>query len=263
METYLFSFFTGWLLCAAAMLGLYFLQRKWNDAGIVDVAWAYLLGVLAIWYVATAETFQIRHGLLLFLACLWSFRLGTYLLFNRVIGKEEDGRYKSLRESYGDRAQSFFFWFFQAQAGFCMLFSIPFLAVLSNPVPGITHWDIIGVCAGLLAVAGEALSDRQLADFRARPGNKGKTCREGLWRYSRHPNYFFEWLHWWAYFFLSLGSRHAWLSLLGPVAMYIFLFRVTGIPYTEKQAVASRGDDYREYQRATSVFIPWFPRKGD
>jgi steroid 5-alpha reductase family enzyme len=112
-----------------------------------------------------------------------------------------------------------------------------------------------------VAVGGETLADRQLAAWRAAPANDGRTCRSGLWRYSRHPNYFFEWLHWWTYIPLAWGSPWWWLTLLGQALMLFTLFKVTGIPHTERQALASRGEDYRAYQRSTSVFIPWFPKE--
>ena len=92
-------------------------------------------------------------------------------------------------------------------------------------------------------------------------GDNEQTCREGWWRYSRHPNYFFEWLHWWSYVALAVGASYWWLTLLSPAVMLYFLVCVTGIPPTEAQALASRGEDYRQYQRTTSVFIPWFPKE--
>ncbi|MGH8164637.1 MAG: DUF1295 domain-containing protein, partial [Rhodanobacteraceae bacterium] len=111
-----------------------------------------------------------------------------------------------------------------------------------------------------LSVFGETIADRQLARFRANPANDGKTCREGLWRYSRHPNYFFEWLHWFAYVALAIGSPLWWLALAGPVVMFVFLRFISGIPYTEAQALRTRGDDYRAYQHDTSMLFPWFPK---
>src|SRR5262249_38496991 len=91
--------------------------------------------------------------------------------------------------------------------------------------------------------------------------NAGRTCRAGLWRYSRHPNYFFEWTHWFAYPLLAVGAGGVfWLSAIGPVIMLLMLYRVSGIPFTEAQALRSRGDDYRDYQRTTSAFVPWFPK---
>jgi steroid 5-alpha reductase family enzyme len=112
----------------------------------------------------------------------------------------------------------------------------------------------------VLALAGETVADRQLAAWRAHPGNRGRACRAGLWRYSRHPNYFFEWLHWFAYVLLAVGSPLAWLAWLGPLLMFASLNWITGIPYTEAQALRSRGDDYRRYQAETSRFFPWPPR---
>jgi steroid 5-alpha reductase family enzyme len=116
----------------------------------------------------------------------------------------------------------------------------------------------VAIWAG--SVVGEAVADRQLARFRADPAHRGKTCRDGLWRYSRHPNYFFEWLHWFAYVVLAIGSPWAWLSWCGPVVMYVFLRWISGIPYTEAQALRTRGEEYREYQRTTPMLFPWFPK---
>ena len=124
----------------------------------------------------------------------------------------------------------------------------------------LTWQDGLGVAIWAIGVAGEAVADAQLARFRADPGHRGRTCRAGLWRYSRHPNYFFEWLTWWAYVAIAWGAPHGWVALFGPAVMLLFLFKVTGIPYTEAQALRSRGDDYRAYQRTTSAFVPWFPR---
>jgi len=165
-----------------------------------------------------------------------------------------------LRERWGEQAQLWFFLFFQVQATWSVLFSIPFLAACQNPTPGLTAFDVAGLLVWLGAVLGESWADRQLARWRADPANRGKTCRTGLWRYSRHPNYFFEWVHWWAYVLLALGSTWVWIALAGPVVMLVFLFKITGIPYTEMRALATRGEDYREYQRTTSAFFPWFPR---
>lgn len=112
-----------------------------------------------------------------------------------------------------------------------------------------------------MGFGGVALADWQLARFKSQADSRGKTCRAGLWRYSRHPNYFFEWLHWCAYLLLALGGPYSWLAAITPLVLLYFLLFVTGIPPTEKQALASRGDDYRDYQRTTSPFVPWFPRK--
>jgi len=123
-------------------------------------------------------------------------------------------------------------------------------------------WKAIAVVVWLIAVMGEGMADSQLAAHRMDPANRGKTCRSGLWRYSRHPNYFFEFLHWFTYVFLSIGMGTGWVavSLIGPALMLAFLYRVTGIPYTEAQALRTRGADYAEYQRTTSPFVPLPPK---
>ena len=108
---------------------------------------------------------------------------------------------------------------------------------------------------------GETAADRQLEKFREDPSQRGRTCRAGLWRYSRHPNYFFEWLMWMAYALFAIGSPPwGWLTLGCPAVMLYLLFKVTGIPATEAQALRSRGDDYRQYQQTTNIFVPWFPK---
>ena len=113
-----------------------------------------------------------------------------------------------------------------------------------------------------VAVGGEALADRQLARWRADPAHRGRTCRAGLWAWSRHPNYFFEWLHWFAWPVLAFPAPHWWLALSGPLLMLLFLNRLSGIPWTEAQALRSRGDDYRRYQDEVSPFLPLPPRRG-
>ena len=129
-----------------------------------------------------------------------------------------------------------------------------------NPDQQFVVYDIVGAGLWLIGLAGESLADAQLRRFKARPESKGKTCREGLWNYSRHPNYFFEWLIWIGYGILALGAPWGWLGMISPLAILYILTRLTGIPLTEEQAIRSRGDDYRDYQRTTSAFIPWFKK---
>lgn len=171
----------------------------------------------------------------------------------------EDGRYQTLKENWGSAAQFRMFWFYQLQAAGSLLFALPMLIAAGGTSPfGLV--DSAGVLIWLVAIAGELTADRQLSRFRANPVHKGQVCREGLWNYSRHPNYFFEWLHWWAYVCLALSAPWGWLTLFGPILMLHFIINVTGIPPTEAQALKSRGDAYREYQRTTSAFFPWLPR---
>jgi steroid 5-alpha reductase family enzyme len=251
----------GWFVVAAMMAALWLVQRRRHDAGVVDVGWAAGLGVLAVLYGVWGGGDWTYRLLVTALAGVWSCRLATYVYVNRVHGKEEDGRYQTLRARWGAAAQGRFFIFFQAQGVLDVILSLPFLVVASIERSGLSWWAGCGIALWLSAVVGESLADRELAAYRADASHMGTTCRTGLWRYSRHPNYFFEWLHWWAYVVIAAGAPWWWVTLIGPAVMTVFLFKVTGIPATEARALAIRGDDYREYQRTTSVFVPWFPKR--
>ncbi len=249
----------GLAIVVATMTALWFVQRRTGNAGIVDVAWAASIGALSILFCATSNGYDLRRLLVAAAIGIWSVRLTTYLAF-RVIGEEEDGRYAELRKKWGDKVQFKMFGFFQMQAAVALAFALPILVASRNEAL-LGFWDAAGGIVWLLGVGGVALSDWQLKQFRENSQNRGKTCRRGLWRYSRHPNYFFEWLHWWAYPCFAVGAAFWWLTPIVPLVLLYFLLFVTGIPPTEKQAVASRGEDYRKYQRTTNAFIPWFPKK--
>lgn len=252
----------GWVWAPAAVLMaiMWEIQRRTENAGLVDVAWTLGVGGSAVLYALLAEGDPTRRVLVAVLAGIWSLRLAGHI-FERVWGREEDTRYQRLRAHWSEHTQLKFFFFYQAQALAIVLFSIPFLVVTMTG-GSLPAWALAAaISIWLVAVGGESLADRQLEAWRADPAHRGRTCRAGLWRYSRHPNYFFEWLHWWAYLPLAAGSAWWWLTLLGPAVMLFTLFRLTGIPHTERQALASRGEDYRAYQRSTSVFIPWFPKR--
>jgi steroid 5-alpha reductase family enzyme len=243
------------------MFVLWLYQVLRCDATCVDIGWAAGLGFIAIGFAAIADAPIDRRWFVAVLAAIWAFRLAFYLLLHRAWGHGEDGRYRRLREHWGQRANLGFFALFEAQAVLILLFGVVFLAAMNVDAPVGRIWDFVGVAVWLLSVGGEALADRQLAGFRDRPENRGHVCRAGLWRYSRHPNYFFEWLHWWTYVILAIGSPWWPVTLLGPVLMLLFLLFVTGIPATEAHILQTRGDEYRKYQQTTSPFIPWFPRK--
>jgi steroid 5-alpha reductase family enzyme len=244
-----------WLLAALMMTAGWQWQRRHCNAGIVDVLWATGVGGSAIVLAVVGDGSALPRLILALCGGAWGVRLALHL-WSRVRHEAEDGRYRHLREHW-QGSQWKFFAFFQAQALLIVLFALPFVAVARNPRVSIV-WIALGVAIWLVSVIGESIADRQLARFRADPANKGRTCREGLWNYSRHPNYFFEWLHWFAYCALAAGSPLAWLAWSGPLVMLVFLRWVSGIPYTEAQALRTRGDDYRDYQRTTSMLIPWF-----
>lgn len=249
-----------WLtaIAVATLITLWAIQLRTKDAATVDVAWTMLVAGGAIAAGLLTEGDMWRRVLVATLAAAWAIRLGAYLLVNRVISNTgEDGRYRALREQWGSRAARNFLLLYLFQLVIAVVFIVPVAAAMHGGA--LDGWAALGVAVWGVAVAGEALADRQLARFRADSKGRGSVCRVGLWRYSRHPNYFFEWIHWWAYVIIGHAAP---LTFIGPVVMLIFLFRVTGIPYTERQALRTRGAAYRAYQATTSVFVPWPPRRG-
>jgi steroid 5-alpha reductase family enzyme len=247
---------------AAAFALVYAVARRIDNYGIVDIAWSYAFGALAVFYALAGPGWLPRRALLAGLTLGWSLRLGTHL-YVRVMGHHpvEDGRYQQLRKDWAAGFARRMFWFFQMQAASVVLLGLaPLLAAL-NPAPAFHPLELAGAALWLVAVAGEATADAQLAAFKRDPANRGGVCAVGLWRYSRHPNYFFEWLIWVAFALFALGSPGGWLALLGPAGILYLLLRVTGIPLTEEQSLRSRGDAYRRYQQTTSAFVPWFPKK--
>lgn len=242
------------------MTCLWFVQRSTGIAAIVDLGWSICMLLACVVYCLYLDGSYLRRGLLAVTAGFWAVRLAGHIYADRIRPGVEDGRYVYLKEHWGHRANARLFWFFQAQALAALVMSLPWFLIAQSSISELRAIDIVGLVLFFVSVWGETTADRQLAIFRRDPGSRGKTCRIGLWRYSRHPNYFFEWLHWWAYVCFAYGSSLWWLVILSPIGVYILLTRFTGIPYTEMQALRSRGDDYRQYQQSTNAFFPWRPR---
>jgi steroid 5-alpha reductase family enzyme len=240
------------------LIALWAIQLRTRDAATADAGWAALVAAGTIVAALEGDGLPARRVLVAALVTAWAARLAIHLLRDRVwSGRGEDGRYAALRAHWGAAASRNFLFLYLAQGAIAALFILP--AGGAMRAGALDAWDAAGVLLWIVAVAGEWAADAQLARFRADPSNRGRVCRDGLWGYSRHPNYFFEWLHWWAFVLVGAGAT---VTFVGPAAMFLFLFRITGIPYTERQALKSRGEAYRAYQRATSLFVPWFPRRG-
>ena len=252
---------TAYLVMAVVMAGLWALHLRARNASIADVGWCAGLIAVALWYCAQATGEVERKILVAVLVVLYAGRLGIYILLNRVLGKTEDARYRRLREQWGGSERLKMFGYFQLQAVAVAAFSLPFLVVIQNPRPPFALIELVGLIVWTVAVSGEALADWQLARFRAKPWNHDRVCRDGWWGYSRHPNYFFEWLHWWAYAVMAIGAPGWPLTWIGPVVMGWALLKLTGIPLAEAQALTSRGAEYRMYQQTTNAFIPWWPNR--
>jgi steroid 5-alpha reductase family enzyme len=190
---------------------------------------------------------------------LWGLRLGFYLLFTRVNGQPEEGRYAELRKKWGANAGFKFLLFFEAQALLCGVLSLPFLLAMHDPAKGWAEFENLGLGIWVVAFLGEIIADAQLARFRRDPKNKGRVCNVGLWRYSRHPNYFFEFLIWMSFALVACTAQYGYLAFVAPALVLFLLLRVTGIPPAEQEALRTKGEAYRKYQRSTSAFVPWFP----
>ncbi len=252
---------TGFVLLFALMTVIWFWFRRIQNAAVVDVGWGNGFAIMAVVAFFLIDGWIWRQVLVAALVVFWGERLTIHLLVDRVLGgKPEDGRYVQMREKWKTNLNAKFFGFFQFQTLLVVILSLPFSLAMLNTEQSVTVFDIVGAGLWLIGLTGEAVADAQLRRFKSRPDSKGKTCREGLWKYSRHPNYFFEWVIWLGYGAFALGAPMGWIGLISPAAILFILTRLTGIPLTEEQAVKSRGDDYREYQRTTSAFVPWFPK---
>lgn len=260
MSDWLLHLGTGLGAAMVLMFVLWLAQRRTHNAGIVDVGWAFGIGVLVCVLAFVTPGDALRRAIMAAITLVWSLRLGVYLA-HRVMTEPEDGRYHNLREWAGVRQEPVLLAFYLLQATWVVLFAVPQYVAMHNARP-FGKFDVAAIAVFALSVVGESVADRQLARFRSDPANRGEVCQAGLWRYSRHPNYFFEWLHWFAYPLLAIGlGPTAWVALLGPALMLVFLLKITGIPPTEQRALQSRGERYREYQRRTSAFFPWPPKE--
>jgi steroid 5-alpha reductase family enzyme len=249
-------------LALAMMAALWAWHFRVKDAGIVDPGWSAGIGLIALLYAALGSGWPPRRAAVALMALAWSARL-TLHLARRLRGEPEEGRYRALRAEWsakGANVSRRFLFFFLFQGLLDVFLSLPMLLAVLNPEPRFSPWEMAGGALWIVSLAGESVADAQLSAFKRNPANRGRTCDAGLWRFSRHPNYFFEWLVWIAWLVFALGSPWGALAAVCPALMLFFLLRVTGIPATEEQALRTRGEEYRRYQRTTSAFVPWFPK---
>jgi len=261
----------GMALSLSILMGLAWTVQQWTgNSGWVDTIWTFSVGLVgvggALWPVAGA-TPNARQWLVAALVAIWSLRLGAHIAV-RTAGISDDPRYAAFAREWGADSPRRMFIFLQNQG----LGSIPLVFAIfvaaRFPDDALRPRDHLGALILLVGIAGEALADAQLKAFRANPTNQGRVCDGGLWRWSRHPNYFFEWFGWLAYPVIGFSIDYplyypwGWATLLGPVFMYWILVHVTGIPPLEEQMLRSRGERYRDYQSRTSMFVPLPPQKG-
>jgi steroid 5-alpha reductase family enzyme len=253
----------AWALAAALQLALWLVQQRTRNTGIVDVGWAASFALVAGLFAYRATAPLEAWGPIAVIVAAWSLRLSAYLVARGAARAPEEGRYATLRARWGANASRNLFVFFQAQAALTGILSTAFVVPFAMAPGPLGQLRALGAGVALVGLAGETVADAQLARWRRDPGNRGRVCDAGLWAYSRHPNYFCEWLVWVGYAIYGLAFPLPWglLGLFGQALILASIFGVTGIPPTEAQALKTRGDAYRAYQRRVSRFVPLPPKR--
>lgn len=245
-----------------AMYWVWIWAVKIENFGVVDAAWSGGFLVQAALFFYFGEGFVWRKLLFLLMVGTWSFRL-AYYLSRRIYSHhpKEDTRYEQLRKEYGTDYKKRFLYFFQMQAVSISILTLPFIFVFKNQNQSIGIFEYVGLLAFIISLLGESIADAQMSRFKSDPKNKGKVCNVGLWKFSRHPNYFFESCIWFSFFIFMLGTPNLIWSIYSSLLILVLLLKVTGVPPSEAQSLKTRGEAYKEYQRKTSVFVPWFTKE--
>lgn len=259
MEAFVSLLMYSLITMVLVMSATWLLAQVLSNPAVVDVAWTFGTGGLAVWYCTQVGDLPARRTLLGVVFGAWSLRLGSHLLWQRVLQGHSDRRYDELLDDQ-TYPGAVLFGFYQLQALLAVMFSAAALGILYRPETSLTIVELAGALICLLGVGGEGLADYQLHRFKQENPDTSRTCRRGLWNYSRHPNYFFELSFWFGIALMASFWTYGWFVWLAPGLMIYFILGATGIPATERHAVQSRSD-YRNYQKTTNRLIPWFPRE--
>ena len=253
----------AWLFALAALAAfgafgwLVSLVRK--DVSIVDSMWS-IMFLIAAWAYSVSTVAGPRTTLILLLVAIWSIRLAGYITW-RNWGDEEDYRYQKIRANNSPNFEfKSLYIVFGLQAGLAWIISLPLMAAMNSDAP-IGALDAIGVVIWAVGFSFETVGDLQLAQFRANPDNKGKVLNSGLWRLTRHPNYFGDFCLWWGFFLIAL-SAGGWWSIVSPLVMSFLLLKVSGVAMLER-TIGERRPEYADYIRRTNAFFPGPPKAGD
>lgn len=232
-----------------------------RDASLIDIFWGPGFVLLAWIYTLGVGTDSPRGVLVAALVTLWGLRLATHIAV-RGRGRGEDYRYAAMRQRWGGRfGWVSLFTVFWLQGGLMWLLSVPLYRAAASPDPaGLTWIDALAVSVFAVGLTCETVADLQLVRFKADPANGGRVLTHGLWRYSRHPNYFGDALVWWGLWLFALATPGAAWTIYSPALMTLLLMRVSGVPLLERHMGETK-PGYRDYVDRTSAFLPWFPRR--
>lgn len=253
-------FFSGLIVVLIPLVLLWMLSIYLTNVSIVDIFWGLGFILLSIFYFNTTTGYEPRKILVMVLVTVWGLRLAFYLAW-RNLGKGEDYRYQQFRARYGAHRYWWvsFFQVFILQGILIWLISLPLLgAQISSTNESLTFFDALGVLVWSIGFFFEAVGDYQLAKFKANPQNRGKVLSTGLWKFTRHPNYFGDSAVWWGFGLICMGAQNYWM-IAGSFLMTLLIINVSGVALLEKN-LAERSDEYKSYIKRTPVFFPWFPK---
>jgi len=243
----------------ATMLITWTISLRLEDASIVDVVWGPSFVLVAFVAAIAGDSAADGRWLLMGLTTIWGLRLSWHLAKRKRLHPGEDRRYTALRERHRERFAAWsLLWIFAAQGALILVISLPLQVAAMQPWE-VTAWVLPGLLLFALGFAFEALGDAQLAVFCADPGNAGAVMDRGLWRYTRHPNYFGDCCVWWGLWLIALTAADTWWTAVGPLTMTVLLVRGSGKRLLERD-IAERHRGYAHYARRTSGFVPLPPR---
>ena len=255
-------FLTATFLILACMGCMYMVGLLAKDNSLVDIAYGpvFIVACWGAWLASQAATDHFRPLLLLALITLWGVRLGLHIGL-RHRGRGEDFRYRTFREQWGATlVWRSFLQIYMLQGAVVLVIALPVLLTIGAPGPGLRMTDLLGSLLFFCGFGFEAIGDWQMMRFKQAAANRGRIIQEGLWRYTRHPNYFGEALLWWGIFLIGLGTPAGIYGLLSPLTICFLLLKVSGIPMLE--AKYRDHPEFAAYQARTNAFFPWFPRLG-
>ncbi|MDZ7740273.1 MAG: DUF1295 domain-containing protein [Bacteroidota bacterium] len=237
------------------MLIFYTIAQAIKDNSIVDIGWGGGFIVVSLVLLFYTRNYHLPQLIMLLAVIIWGLRLSIHI-YNRNKGKEEDFRYANWRRQWGKNAWIIaFFKVFMLQGFVMLIVSLPVIITFAGDVRQTEILHYIGIALFLIGYYYEVMGDYQLSQFKKKPKNKGKIIQEGLWKQTRHPNYFGEAVLWWGIFFLALPSELGWMAIISPIVMTLLLRYVSGVPMLEKKYEGR--DDWEAYKKRTPVFFPF------